>query len=137
MPKEYKTKFKDSIMSYLQENQEQGITANDIYVHMQEKGEQVNLTTVYRNLEKLAERGLLMKYKTAGQGCCQYQYAGLHARCQEHIHMQCRSCGKILHLGCSFMEEISAHLLEHHQFLLECNGSLLTGLCEECRKRLT
>ncbi len=137
MPKEYKTKFKDSIMSYLQENQEKCITANDIYVHMQAKGEQVNLTTVYRNLEKLAEGGLLIKYKTAGQDCCQYQYAAPHAHCQEHIHMQCRSCGKILHLGCSFMEEISAHLLEHHRFLLECNGSLLTGLCEECRKRLT
>lgn len=133
MQKEYRTKCKDSIMEYLQAHKEHRFSAVDIHAYLESKGQQVNPTTIYRNLEKLMLSGQLMKYKTAEDESAMYQYVEPHGKCQEHLHMQCKSCGKITHLECGFMKEIRAHLLEGHGFLLECTGSTLTGLCEKCQ----
>lgn len=133
--KKYRTKSKDAIMEYLERNREHSFSAYDVNEYMRENGIQVNLTTIYRNLDKLTESGRLMKYKTAEDEFCRYQCAKPHAQCYEHLHMQCRECGKILHMECQFMDEITKHLYEHHQFALECTGSVLMGLCGECRKQ--
>lgn len=105
-------------MTYLDMHREHSFSAYDVNAYMRENGIQVNLTTIYRNLDKLTESGVIMKYKTAGDECCRYQCARPHAQCHEHIHMQCRACGKILHLECGFMEEIVRHLYEHHRLSL-------------------
>ncbi len=133
--KKYRTKSKDAIMTYLEMHTEHSFSAYDVNAYMQEKGIQVNLTTIYRNLDKLTESGEVLKYKTAEDECCRYQCAKPHAHCHEHIHMQCRACGKILHLECEFMEEIIRHLYDHHRFTLECVGSVLMGMCESCQKQ--
>ena len=39
-------------------------------------------------------------------------------------------------LECGFMEEIVRHLYEHHRFALECAGSVLMGVCAECRTKM-
>ena len=134
MPKEYRTSFKACLMEYLKAHKEQGICASEIYEAMRTQQIAVNLTTVYRNLEKLTASGALIKYKTAGEDSCVYQYVEPDADCCHHLHMQCSRCGKIIHLECPFMEEIRAHLLKQHGFALECKTSVLTGLCEDCRK---
>lgn len=132
MQKTYRTRCRDSIMSYLKNNQESSFSAYDVHAYLQSEDIQVNLTTIYRNLDKLMENGILMRHKTAGDECCKYQYVKPHGNCQDHIHMKCRKCGKIFHLECSFMKEISMHLQKEHKFTLECNGSILVGLCELC-----
>ena len=38
-------------------------------------------------------------------------------------------------MECHFMEEITKHLYEHHRFSLECSGSVLMGLCENCSRK--
>lgn len=134
--KKYHTRSKDAIRTYLNTHREHSFSAYDINEYMQEQGIQVNLTTIYRNLDKLMESGEIMKYKTAGDEFCRYQCTRPHAQCHEHIHMQCRECGKVLHLECDFMEDIVKHLYEHHKFTLECSGSVLMGVCAACRKNL-
>ena len=133
--KKYRTKNKDAIMTYLETHREHSFSAYDVNAYMQENGIQVNLTTIYRNLDKLTESGVILKYKTAEDEFCRYQCAKPNAHCHEHIHMQCRACGKILHLECGFMEEITKHLYDHHRFALECAGSVLMGVCAECRTK--
>lgn len=135
--KNYRTKSKDAIMEYLQTHTEHSFSAYDVREYMQENGIQVNLTTIYRNLDKLTENGEIMKYKTAEDECCRYQCVKPHAHCSEHIHMQCRECGKILHMECHFMEELKKHLFEHHKFTIECTNSVLMGLCENCKNNVT
>lgn len=120
---------------YLRQHSEHSFSAYDVNDYMQANGIQVNLTTIYRNLDKLTECGEIMKYKTAEDECCRYQCTKPHAHCGAHIHMQCRQCGKIFHLECQFMQELERHLDEHHRFKLECPGSVLVGLCSECGER--
>ena len=134
MQKKYRTKCKDAIMEYLEVNKEHSFSAYDVHEYMRSNGIQINLTTIYRNLDKLTDSGEIMKYKTTEDECCKYQCVKPHAHCHEHIHMQCRQCGKVLHMECKFMEALTEHLYEHHKFSLECAGSVLTGLCEQCKK---
>lgn len=134
--KQYRTKWKDCIAEYMKKNAENSFTAADIYSDMTKREEMINLATIYRNLEKLTENGTLMKYKMAGEESCRYQYVTPHGHCTDHIHMQCRECGKIFHLECEFMKEITGHLMEHHGFSLEGKGSMLSGLCKECNQGL-
>lgn len=129
----YRTKCKAGIMEYLQAHKEQSFRAADIYDDMHRRNIEVNLVTVYRNLERLTEEGCLMKYKTSEDDSFFYQYVESGLKCGEHLHMQCRRCGRLLHMECGFMDEIEEHLLDHHGFLLDCGGSVLTGICEECR----
>lgn len=77
--KKYRTKSKDAIMTYLEMHTEHSFSAYDVNAYMQEKGIQVNLTTIYRNLDKLTESGEVLKYKTAEDECCRYQCAKPHA----------------------------------------------------------
>jgi Fur family ferric uptake transcriptional regulator len=134
MQKKYNTKNKEAMMSYIELNREHSFSAHDVYEYMQSKGIHANLTTIYRNLDKLTEDGMITRYKTDKDEYCRYRCVKPHAQCQKHIHMQCRECGRILHMECEFMEEITRHLYEHHGFLLECSGSVLMGLCSECRE---
>ena len=53
--------------------------------------------------------------------------------CEQHLHLKCVKCGKIIHLECHFMEEISHHIEESHGFTLQCKNSILYGICKECK----
>ncbi len=131
--KEYRTRNKDRIMDYLMRHKEKRFHAGDVYEEMCKQGMSMNLTTVYRNLEKLTQNGTLIKYKTSDEESALYQYSESE-QCKEHLHLQCRRCKQIYHLDCGFMDQISEHLMMDHHFLLECDGSLLIGLCENCRE---
>lgn len=133
MKKNYNTKGKDIILSYMQAHADRNFSANDVYQYLQENDTKMNITTVYRNLDRFADMGMLMKLKNAEDDRCRYQYKHPDGNCDEHIHMQCRECGKIFHLECRFMSEIAEHLYAHHGFTLESAGSMLNGLCKECK----
>lgn len=133
MTRIYRTKCRTYILEYFQLHKEQRVNASDIFTYLEKNNKKVDLATIYRNLEKMTESGTLLKYKTADGESCLYQYVEPHANCMEHLHMQCRNCGKIIHLECDFMNEITNHLFKNHGFLLECKNSVLFGLCENCR----
>lgn len=133
MQKNYNTKYKESIVGYMKDNAEKSFSAYDIHEYMTSIGVQVNLTTIYRNLDRLNESGTVMKFKSSEGEGFRYQYVKPHRNCQGHLHMQCRVCGRVYHLECDFMDEFSNHLFAHHGFSLECSGSVLTGLCRVCK----
>lgn len=129
----YRTKSREYLMEFFEKHNEQIVSAADIDAYLKENGKTINLATIYRNLDKMTEDGVLLKYKTAKDEHAVYQYTGGHKACQNHLHLQCSKCGKIIHLECCFMKEITEHLMEHHGFMLECNHSVLYVLCRECR----
>ena len=135
MPKEYKTKSKTQIMEYIREQKDNRFSAQQVYDYLRDEKTQINLATVYRNLDKLAEDGVLLRCKSMGANSVMYQYAMEEKDCHNHLHLQCRSCGKIIHLECDFMKEISEHLQKDHGFMVECEGSVLLGLCNDCKDK--
>ena len=131
----YRTKNRDIMLSYMKANRDRTVYVTDIHQYMKSQGVNVNLTTIYRFLDKLQEEHQVLKY-TADKGeCAGFQYVGEGNSCEEHLHVKCTGCGRVIHLDCRFMDEIRGHLKDHHNFQLQCNGSSLFGLCEECQKK--
>lgn len=129
----YKTKYQENIMNYIEDHKDQSFCAADVYAYMIRNEIQINLATVYRNLDKLTADHTLMKYKAADSDSFLYQYAGVNGDCQEHLHLQCSSCGKIYHLDGDFMKKMAEYLTQTHMFKLDCAASSIRGLCEECQ----
>lgn len=129
----YATASRRRILEFLKNNSNRTVTAADIDTYLRENDSEVNITTIYRYLDKLAQDGTVMKYVTEKGGKAAYQYVELGHRCEEHLHLKCVKCGSIIHLECAFMNEISEHIRKDHGFALQCKNSILYGTCKNCR----
>ncbi len=136
MKKTYTTKTRNQIMDFIVENKDMRFSAATVFEHLQRNNEQINLATIYRNLDRLTEEGILLKNKSVQDDCSLYQYAEPYKNCHEHLHLQCKNCGKVMHLECGFMKEIAEHLLDEHGFELDCKVSTLSGMCDSCREKI-
>lgn len=134
MHKRYKTKIGKAIDEYLNLQNEKSFCANDVYQYLEDKEIKANLATIYRNLEQLVLEKKLSKFKTANSDMYQYRLLDESSKCDEHLHIQCKRCGKIKHMDAEFMTEISHKLYDDYGFLVECKDSTLSGICKECRK---
>ena len=134
MRKEYQTKSRNLILEYMVSQKDRQVSAADVYKFLVEQKYQINRATVYRNLDKMLQEGILLQYRYRDQNCAMYQYVEKAEHCEKHLHLKCRNCGKVIHLECDFMDEISKHLMEHHGFEIDCKESAIVGLCEACRK---
>lgn len=132
MPREYNTNISKVIEEYIDMQTDISFSAADVYSYMQENGISVNLATVYRNLDKLTDRKILIKFKAVNSDNYLYHTAKSDCNCHRHLHIRCRKCGKIVHLDNNLMNEMIARLNEQYHFVLECENSSLCGLCEEC-----
>ncbi len=129
----YATKRRAWILQYLEENQDKDICVNDIYDFLKENDVEVNVTTIYRYLDKLVEQGVVLKTVHGKKEQATYQYMNGKEGCCHHLHMKCRKCGKIEHLDCGFMSEIIEHIGKQHGFMIDCKESYIAGLCSSCR----
>ena len=129
----YATASRKKILDYLKDNCDRTVTAAKIHSYLVQNDSAVNITTIYRYLDKLAKDGTVIKYVAEKGGQAAYQYVELGHRCEEHLHLQCVHCGGIIHLECEFMNEIAEHILDEHGFSLQCKNSILYGTCQKCR----
>lgn len=135
MPKgKYTTISHTRIMKYLMENHDKLVTVNDIDNFLKKEGLEINISTIYRFLNKLSDSGEVIKYVASKGEMSTFQYVDNSShQCREHLHLHCTGCGKIIHLECDFMKEISHHIMNDHGFELKCEASILYGLCKDCR----
>ena len=130
----YKTKNKEYIIEALSNNLDKTLSAEEILDFIKTKGISINITTIYRNLEKLTNKNIILKFPSSDNSKNFYQIKKHNYKHKEHLHLQCTNCGKIIHLDCDFMQEFVDHLKEDHSFDLTCASSILFGLCEDCKK---
>ena len=134
---EYKTGARAGILSYLKESGQRPVSVSEIHAHMQSANHPVNVTTIYRYLEKLEADGNLIKYMPQANGestKATYQYVERTHKCDEHLHLKCVAGGVVEHLDCHFMEEIASHVAKDHGFQLQCKNSVIYGFCAGCRR---
>ena len=128
----YNTKTRQLILDYLIRNRQHAVSASNILEHLEAEGASPNPTTVYRYLDKLAGEQRVMKYVADKGEKAVFQYVDEGRHCREHLHLKCVRCGRIYHLDCHFMDEVRAHLMAEHGFTLQCEGSVLYGMCRSC-----
>ena len=131
---QYKTKQKESLLEYFSENEGKHITASDACEHFKGLGLPIGQSTVYRQMERLVDEGILNKYiiDANSPACFEYMSSSSHGSGEVCFHAKCEKCGKLIHLHCEEIKEISRHLLDHHAFTLDPKRTVLYGLCENC-----
>ena len=119
------------MLAYLKGHDMEPYSVDELVFRMQEQGERIGRTTVYRYLEQLAEQGSVRKYQNA-QGVTQYQHIEDDSRCDAHFHMMCKRCGRLYHVSCELMDALSRHIYTDHSFRLDLRETILVGICARC-----
>jgi len=128
----YKTKQRENILKLLKENNGVHMTAEDVFEYLKTKGNSVGKSTVYRYLDKLVNEGKVKKFFVdEGVSAC-YQYYSKDCEFEVHYHLKCSQCGGLFHVDCHFLDDLSKHILNTHNFKIDCNKIVLYGECEAC-----
>ena len=128
----YNTKQREAILAYIISHKNENLSASIIAKHFKEKEFHIGRTTVYRQLEKLADNGLIYKYPSEGSHSACFQYSEKSKTCQKHFHLKCDNCGELLHMQCETMDEIQKLILNRHSFKINDLSTVLYGKCESC-----
>ena len=108
----------------------------EIQRFFKEQGITIGTTTVYRNLEKMVEQGLVAKYNVDGTSSACFEYIGDHGEEHENCyHCKCEKCGKLIHLQCNEIESLKQHMQQHHDFQMDPHRTVFYGICGECSKK--
>lgn len=133
----YTTVSRTKIREYLKANSDRTVSVTNISEYLTKQDCEVNVTTIYRFLDKLAKDGEVIKYVAQKGSMAVYQYVKNGHKCENHLHLKCNKCGNIVHMECGFMEEIIEHVKEHHGFVIQCKNSIIYGTCCECMEKLS
>ncbi len=128
----YKTKQQQAILKFLMNNQDSHVTVSQISDYLETENTHVGVTTIYRHLDKLLEKGLVRKYTVDGTTSACFQYSNLNAECKQHFHLKCEKCGKLIHLNCSHAAEMCRHIYDEHGFGVDLFRTVFYGICSEC-----
>ncbi len=112
-------------------NEDEHMTAEEIYQHIIVKNPGIGLATVYRNVQLLSELKILEKL-TLDDGFTRYELA-LSDENHRHHHLICNNCGKVIEVREDLMESIEKIFYENYGFLVSDHQTKFFGLCEDCR----
>ena len=135
LPKaQYKTQQRQELLHYLESAKGSHVTAADVCGHLQRSGKTIGMTTVYRQLERMVDEGLVNKYVIDGASPACFEFVDPRAHVGEAVcfHCKCDRCGTLIHLHCEELEAIGTHLKEDHGFRLNPMRTVFYGLCARC-----
>lgn len=131
----YQTRQMKELREFLASTDGKHVTVKDICRYFDEAGRPVGTATVYRNLEKLVEEGVVAKYSADPSDSACFSYIGSGEECCHPVcfHLKCQKCGRLIHLECDEITRLSEHMLRAHGFELNPVRTVFYGLCEDCR----
>ena len=131
----YQTRQMKELREFLASTDGKHVTVKDICRYFDEAGRPVGTATVYRNLEKLVEEGIVAKYSADPSDSACFSYIGSGEECCHHVcfHLKCQKCGRLIHRECDEITSLSEHMLRAHGFELNPVRTVFYGLCEDCR----
>ena len=103
-------------------------SAQDLHAQLRAAGERVGLTTVYRTLQVLAERGEVDVLRAEG-GETTYRRCGS----RHHHHLVCRSCGRAVEVTAGPVERWADDVARRHGFHDVAHTVEVVGTCSDCR----
>lgn len=134
MEKNYNTKPKEYILEFLKNHKNTSFTVQDIYDEIIESGYSINLATVYRNVVKMTEQGMLLKHQSAHSKYATFQYVE-SKKCLTHFHFECKKCGAVVPLGNNETNDFVAMIQKKLGFTIDPQNTYLTGTCAKCGER--
>jgi len=110
---------------------DQFASAQTLHEQLRARGENVGLTTVYRNLATLAESGEV-DVLTREDGETLYRKCATDAH---HHHLVCRNCGATKEIEAHAVETWAERIAAENGYTAVNHTVELVGLCERCSLR--
>lgn len=107
-------------------------SARQIYMLLQERGQDVGLATVYRTLHAMEQRGECDVLRADGGDTAVYRRCTRQAH---HHHLVCRGCGRALEVDGPQIERWVREMAAVSGFSDVSHSIELFGTCRPCRDR--
>ena len=104
-------------------------TADEVYKAVLEENPTIGRATVYRNLNKLCEEGVLKKREIPNDA------DHFDMNCSNHYHGKCVKCGKIFDIEMDYIPEIEKYLNKETDFKIAEYDITFKGYCKDCSNK--
>ncbi|MDY6084434.1 MAG: Fur family transcriptional regulator [Dialister sp.] len=105
------------------------LTVGEIFEIVHTRAPKLSLSTVYRNCEALAVKGMLLRSTMMNDGLARYEFPhGNHVE-----HAICLACRKIFPVEVDLEDNYRTKIFEKYGFETLKQRVELYGFCEECR----
>jgi Fur family transcriptional regulator, ferric uptake regulator len=104
-------------------------TPEEIGAQVQQTARGVNISTIYRTLELLEQIGMVT-HTHFDQRAPIYHLASD----ADHVHLVCRSCGRVSEIGPDAIGPLITALEEQHGFETDVSHLTVFGRCSDCRE---
>lgn len=118
------TKYEKEIFSIINTSYEH-LTSEQVFRKLKETHPNVVLATVYNNLNRLLEAGLIRKVSIEGA-------PDRYDRAEKHDHLVCKQCGR---LADTRFSDLTSALQEQMEEELLSYDLKVYYICPECRKK--
>ena len=108
---------------------EQPVSAEEIYLSLQNTADSADRSTVYRILETLSAKKLIREFKVAGESRTLFSFAR-----ESHAHyLICLKCRKFLPLDHCPLEEYEKTVAAQTNYAIAGHSLDLYGYCPDCK----
>jgi len=127
------TPQREATVRVLLENEEDHLSAEDVFLLVREKSPDIGLATVYRTLELLNELNVVDKIQF-GDGVSRYdlrQEGAAHF----HHHLVCIECGAVDEIQEDLLEDVEAIVENKWNFKIKDHRLTFHGVCHRCQDK--
>ena len=101
-------------------------TADEVYEAVSQQNPVISRGTVYRNLNKLCDQGLIKKRYISGEP------ERFDHICTSHYHAKCLGCGKIYDIDMEYIPDLQKNIRNLSDFQFTEHNITFCGYCKEC-----
>nr|WP_042359242.1 Fur family transcriptional regulator [Geomicrobium sp. JCM 19055] len=126
------TPQREATVEVLLENEEDHLSAEDVYLLVKDKAPEIGLATVYRTLELLNELEIVDKINF-GDGVSRYDLRKEGAN-HSHHHLVCIQCGDVSEIEEDLLGEVEVKVEREWQFKIKDHRLTFHGVCSKCQR---
>ncbi|RYM05078.1 transcriptional repressor [Sporolactobacillus sp. THM7-7] len=127
------TPQREATVRVLLENEEDHLSAEDVYLLVKEKAPEIGLATVYRTLELLTELKIVDKINF-GDGVSRYDLRREGAN-HFHHHLVCIECGSVDEIQEDLLGEVEKLVERKWHFKVKDHRLTFHGICHRCLEK--
>ena len=125
------TPQREATVRVLLENEQDHLSAEDIFLMVKEKAPDIGLATVYRTLELLLELKIVDKINF-GDGVYRYDLrkdGDVHF----HHHLVCMNCGSVHEIEDDLLLDVEKIVVSDYDFKIKDHRLTFYGICSKCQ----
>ena len=127
----YATKQRKRLLEVLEAHPDETLSVPEISALVSPSA--ISPSAIYRNLASLEREGFVRRVTLPLSQKIGYRYVGA-GKCKEHLHLECKKCGKTFHLPLEASERLIDGVKGDAGFEIDRAETVLLGVCADCKK---